>query len=142
VKGRNRGLPVTLQVRRSLGLVAAIFLAHVLAGIGLWPAAVPLALKAAVWVALAISLAMFVRRRPVAALTLNANGQLSLFRVDGSSVECRIDPATTIFPWLVVLLVKTVEKTEALVLPVDALGAEGHRQLRIWLKWKANVGQA
>jgi hypothetical protein len=37
---------------------------------------------------------------------------------------------------------RTNSGTEALVLPVDALGAERHRQLRSWLRWQANVDPA
>jgi hypothetical protein len=136
-------LPVTLEVCRSRGLIAALSAAHLLAGVGLLPTDLPVALKAVLWAILALSLVVVARRnRRIDALTLNANGRLSLLGRDGGSIDCQIDPATTVFPWLIVLLAKTTEKTEALVLPVDALGREGHRQLRLWLRWRASAGQA
>lgn len=89
---------------------------------------------------LALSLTMAVRRSHwAAALTLNGDGRLSLLRVDGRSLDCQVERATTVLPWLIVLLVRTAATTEALVLPVDALGREGHRQLRLWLRWKVNA---
>ena len=135
-----KGSPITLAVRGSRRLVAALFAAHVLAGFGLLATELPLAAKLILSATLALWLLLAVRRTGrTAALTLHADGRLSLLCQDGSSVDGQVDPATTVFPWLIVLLVKTAEKNEALVLPVDALGREGHRQLRLWLRWKANA---
>ena len=135
-----KGSPITLAVRASRKLVAALCVAHALAGVGLLPSELPVAAKLLLLVILTLSLVLAVRRSGrTAALTLNTDGRLSLLRLDGSSLDGQVDPATTVFPWLVVLLVRTAEKTEALVLPVDALGGEGHRQLRLWLRWKANA---
>ncbi|HZV53781.1 MAG TPA: protein YgfX, partial [Rhodocyclaceae bacterium] len=125
-------LPVTLDIRRSRSLIAALTLAHLLAAAGLLPTDLPLALKAALWLALASSLAVLIRRPPMAGLAFNATGHLSLLRPDGSSIAVGVDPATTVLPWLIVLLVKTADGgKEAHVLPVDALGERGHRQLRL-----------
>jgi hypothetical protein len=135
-----KGSPITLAVRGSRRLVAALFAAHVLASFGLLPTELPLAAKLVLSAILALSLVLAVRRTGrTAALTLHADGRLSLLRRDGSSLDGQVDPATTVFPWLVVLLVRAAEKTEALVLPVDALGRDAHRQLRLWLRWKVNA---
>jgi hypothetical protein len=76
-------------------------------------------------------------------MTLGADGRLPLLRADGSSSACRVDGrATTVFAWLVILTARHGGQTVALVLPVDALGAEGHRQLRVWLKWRLNAAAA
>lgn len=136
----EREPPITLAIRRSPSLVAALIVIHVLAGVGLPPADLSVALKSILWVALALSLAMAVRRsHRVASLTLNGNGRLSLQRLDGHCLDCHVDRATTVWPWLIILLARNVATTEALVLPVDALGGDGHRQLRLWLRWKANA---
>jgi toxin CptA len=132
--------PITLAVLGSRRLVAALCAAHALAGFGLPPTELPLAVKLALAAILALSLLIAVRRiGRITALTLHADGRVSLLRRDGRAFDGQVDPATTVFPWLVVLLVKTAEKTEALVLPVDALDRDGHRQLRLWLRWKANA---
>jgi len=129
-----------LAVRRSRGLVIALSVAHVLTGAGLWPTALPLAMKLTLAAVLALSLTMAVRRSHwVANLTLNGDGRLSLLRTDGRSLDCQVERATTVLPWLIVLLVRTAATNEALVLPVDALGREGHRHLRLWLRWKVNA---
>jgi hypothetical protein len=117
-------------------------LAHALAGLGLLPTALPFPLKLAVWLMLAFSLVRFLLRQgSVIALTLNADGRMSLKR-RGDSVECRIDAATTVFPWLVVLRLRTGAGIESLALPIDALDGDGHRQLRTWLRWWASVESA
>ncbi len=134
------GLPITLAVRRSRGLVIALSVAHVLTGASLWPTDFPLAMKFTLAAVLALSLTMAVRRSHwAAALTLNGDARLSLLRVDGRSLDCQVERATTVLPWLIVLRVRAAAKTEALVLPVDALGGQGHRQLRLWLRWNVNV---
>jgi hypothetical protein len=135
-------LPLVLEVRRSPGFIAVLCLAHTVAAVGLLPVDLPFVAKSGLWVALAVSLAVLLGRgRRVAAIVLRADGRLSLLGKDRPPLECQVDPATTVLPWLIVLLVKAGEKTVALILPADALGAEGHRQLRVWLKWRANAGQ-
>jgi hypothetical protein len=131
-------LPLTLEIRRSRRLVASLLLAHLLAATGLWPTELPLWTKVVLWVALAVSLVVALRRPCPVALTLQANGRLTMIQLDGASVECRVQPATTVFSWLVVLLLESTGRKVRLTLPVDALGAEGHRRLRTWLKWKAS----
>jgi hypothetical protein len=100
----------------------------------------PLA-KLAIWAVLVLSLLrLLIRQRGVpSAMTLRADGRLLLVGGDGDNMECAVDPATTVLPWLVVLKYRTGRAVESLVLPVDALGIEGHRQLRVWLRWQANV---
>jgi hypothetical protein len=133
-------LPLTLEIRRSRRLMASLLLAHLLVAAGLWPTELPLWTKVVLWVALAVSPVVALRRPHPVALTLQANGRLTMIQPDGASVECRVQPATTVFPWLVVLLLESPGRKVRLALPVDALGAEGHRRLRAWLKWKASAG--
>lgn len=105
--------------------------------------ALPIFAKLVVWAILALSLGrlLAMRREPVG-MTLNANGRLDLTRAGGQSLDCTVDAETTVLPWLVVLRLKTGKGIETLVLPQDALGAEEHRQLRTWLRWRATVGVA
>ncbi len=109
---------------------------------GLSATPLPMPVKLAIWVVLVLSLLrLLIRQRGVpSAMTLRADGRLLLVGSDGGSVECAVDPATTVMPWLVVMKYKTVRAAGSLVLPVDALGVEGHRQLRVWLRWQASVG--
>jgi hypothetical protein len=136
-------LPVTLVVRRSRQMILALGVAHFVAGLGLQPIALPWDIKLALWTILMLSLVVAVQRSyRVAALTLTSDGQLSLLLRDGCLLAGQVAPATTVFPWLVVLQLRTGERTLSMVLPEDAIGREGHRQLRLWLRWKLNVEPA
>jgi len=129
-------------VKHSRTIDAALAVAHVLIGAGLSLMRMPLPVKMAIWLVLALSLFRLLRLRDralPAALRLQADGRLALVDADGKATECRVDAATTVMPWLVVLRFRTAQAGESLALPVDALGADGHRQLRAWLRWRASV---
>ena len=134
-------LPVTLRLKASSRLVVALAAAHSLAALGLVPTSLPLAIKLPFCLALALSLAFSLHRHalrmPILALTLKADGHLEIERRDGGLIEAQIHPGTTVFPWLVVLLLRLEGRVLALTLPPDALEPEGHRQLRLWLRWRA-----
>jgi hypothetical protein len=132
-------LPVTLSVRRSRTLIVALAAAHLLAAAGLVATDLPVVARLLLLPILGLSLMRTLRRGNVSALTLGADGHLTLVGPDGSATACEVDRATTVFRWLIVLQATTHEGPESLTLPVDALGVEGHRQLRLWLKWKASV---
>lgn len=120
-------------------------IAHLLVGIGLSLLRLPLPAKLAIWFILTLSLSRLVWQRRLslpAALKLQADGGLTLFDSQGVATECRVQPETTVMPWLVVLRYKSFGKVDSLVLPVDALGAEAHRQLRTWLRWRARLDSA
>lgn len=119
-------------------------IAHLLVGIGISLIRLPLPAKLAVWGVLSLSLsrALLGQRRLPAAMKLQADGLLRLLDIEGTETECQIQPDTTVMPWLVVLRYKMRGEVDSLVLPVDALGSNGHRQLRTWLRWRASVDQA
>lgn len=75
----------------------------------------------------------------IAALTLHADGRLLLERHDGVQVEAVVEPESTLFIGLVILRLRVGERVESLVLPRATIGAEAHRRLRVWLKWKAKA---
>jgi hypothetical protein len=118
-----------------------LLIAHLVAGIGLLPTVLPLWTKVAVWLGLVISFAAVVRRRIPARLILHTDGRLTIERDrDADTIDGDVHPATVVWPWLVVLVFKSPSGVGAMTLPPDALGDEEHRQLRVWLKWKANGG--
>jgi hypothetical protein len=114
-----------------------------LVGIGLSLIRLPLPAKLAIWIVLSLSLSrsILLQRRLPLAIKLGAEGQLHMIDADGMECECQVQPDTTVLPGLVVLRYNTSGRSSSLVLPVDALGAEGHRQLRTWLRWRASVDQ-
>jgi hypothetical protein len=116
-----------------------------LVGIGLSLLRLPLPVKLGIWFVLTLSLSRLVWLRRLslpAALKLQADGKLALIDSQGVAMECRVQPETTVMPWLIVLRYKAPGKSQSLVLPVDALGSEAHRQLRTWLRWRARVDSA
>jgi hypothetical protein len=122
-------------------MVAALTIAHLLVGIGLSLIRMPVPAKLAVWIVLSLSLSrVLLRQRKLpAAIKLQADGQIRLIDSEGTECECQIQPDTTVMPWLVVLRYRMQGELTSLVFPVDALGSEGHRQLRTWLRWRASV---
>ena len=137
-------LPVTLRLKSSSALAVALVLAHCLALLGLMPTSLPPSAKFLIGLVLVLSLGFSLWRhavrRPIVALTLKADGHLEVERRDGTIVEAHVHPHTTVFPWLVVLLLKLEGRTIALTLPADALVVGDHRQLRLWLRWKVAQG--
>jgi hypothetical protein len=138
-------LPLLLKVCPSRSLNAALAVAHILAGVGLAAIRSPILIKVAIGIVLALSLFRLLRRirqGTPAGLQLQENGYLSVLAADGALAECRVDPATTVLPWLIVLRLATGGTVRSLVIPRDALGSEGHRTLRTWLRWRAKIDPA
>jgi hypothetical protein len=136
-------LPLRLDVRRSLSLGLSLAAAHALAAAGLYPTDLPFAAKLALWALIALSLYWQVARPPShSALVLQGDGRLSLCGEDGRHSVADVSSETTVLPWLIVLAVKGPAGPARLVLPVDALGVAQHRQLRLWLRWRAALSAA
>jgi len=139
-------LPVTLRLNPSPILASTLVLAHGLAALGIVLAGMSQDIVLSAVVLLALSLGFNLRRSvfrsPVRALILKADGTLDVECRDGSCSTAQINPQTTVFPWLVALLLRAEGRNMALALLPDALGREGHRQLRLWLRWRANARTA
>jgi hypothetical protein len=84
-------------------------------------------------------LARLLCRGNVVALMLGSDGLLGIERRDGSHDEATVDSRTTIFTALVVLRFRVGSRGESLVLPRSSLGTDVHRQLRVWLRWRASA---
>lgn len=138
-------LPVILEIRASPMLATALFLAHGLVALETASAGLPGMLAASVLSLILLSLGFsiwrYVYRPPVQALRLKADGTLEV-DCRGAGCAARLDPRTTVFPWLVVLLLEIGNRKVSLALPPDALGRDGHRRLRLWLGWKASAATA
>ncbi len=140
-------LPVTLILRSSATLATAFFLIHGLAAIMVAVTDLSLLIKLILWGALAFSswrsvLVHALRHgaRALTAITLRSDGALEIKYRNDESAMVLVDERTTVFSWLVVLLMRKDGRLLALTLPHDALGVEAHRQLRLWLRWVADAG--
>ncbi|MGE5466828.1 MAG: protein YgfX [Ignavibacteria bacterium] len=139
-------LPVTLYLKPSPTLGAALVAAHALVALGIALTGLPLVAVLVALLAIVLSLRhtlhRHVLRAPLVALTLRSDGMLEAKRRDGSLLTARVVPDTTVFPWLVVLLLEGEGIRSRLALPPDALGGAAHRQLRLWLRWRASAAAA
>lgn len=136
-------LPVTIPLRPSPALAAAAACAHGAAIAALLPLELPLELRAALIAAILVSAASTVRRalRPkFAALALAANGSAEIVRLDGERETVGIHGQTTVLSTGIVLLMRRQTGIEPLTLLPDATGRQAHRQLRLWLRWRAANG--
>lgn len=139
-------LPVTLRLKPSPILAGMLVLGHSLAALGVVLTGLPRDVVLPVVILLALSLGFSLGRSvfhpPILALMLKADGTLDVERRDGSCAAARVNPQTTVFPWLVALLLRAEGRNMGVALLPDALGREGHRQLRLWLRWRANARTA
>lgn len=134
-------LPLNIALRRSPRLQHLQGLAHLVALVLLWPLAVPISFKALLAAAVLASAWRVFRhaRKPaVVALHLGRAGAVEVETALGARLPATIMPQTTVLPGLVVLLLRSAGRTSAFSLPVDAMAADDHRQLRLWLKWQAS----
>lgn len=139
-------LPVTFALRPSVTLTAALFLIHGLAVIMVAVTDLHLVIKFALWIALAFSSwrsvlvhALHLDTRGLAAITLRSDGELEIEYRDGEFAKVLVDECTTVFSWLVVLLMRRDGRLLAVTLPNDTLGVNAQRQLRLWLRWVADA---
>ncbi|MCX8085411.1 MAG: hypothetical protein N3C63_00780 [Rhodocyclaceae bacterium] len=103
-----------------------------------WPLILPIARSS--------RLARLLCRGEVSALRLHRDGRLALRFPDGHEEEAAVDGSTSVFPRLILLRYRLAGRMHSLLLPRAALGATGHRRLRVWLHTCAsaslNVGVA
>ncbi len=128
---------LTLRPPYRLGwLLAGVHLCAIAAA---WLITIPwwlkLVLLAAILASAGQQLFRLTGSRRIRCLILKDDGHLEFSRVDGSGGEARIHPQTTVTPFLVILLFRASQGSEALVLLPDALSAEDFRLLRLWLRW-------
>lgn len=112
---------------------------HMAAGMALFPTDAPTVVKLLAWSALLVSLMICLSQVEPREIVLDADGGARILDRRGECVAARVDPGTTVFSWLIVLLVLTERGRRAVVLLPDSLSREEYRKLRAWLKWQASV---
>jgi hypothetical protein len=133
-------MTIPLQPSRRLSL--ALALAHLVALLVIWSLSLPLLYKVLLAAGIATSaLQAWLRyRHPVvAALHIGKAGELEIETSVGARDTATVMAQTTVLPGMILLL-RRGGQTTALPLPTDASGFHAHRQLRLWLKWRAMSG--
>ncbi|MDK9725157.1 MAG: hypothetical protein OEL88_09705 [Sterolibacteriaceae bacterium MAG5] len=134
-------LPVTLRSKASPLLSGALSAAHLLVFAGLLACGLSVASMLGIGSLLAISLVFTLRTQRAhpawSAMTLLADGQLEMERGDGGRHGAELLAGSTAFPWLVILRLQVEGRHLSLTLLPDGLEGDGHRLLRLWLRWRA-----
>lgn len=133
---------VEIPLHPSRSLKAALFLAHVLAVIAVAESGFPSAAVLFFGLVATASLLRHLRAGRFCALKLHPDGRLELKahykQAQDEWIPAGLLAGATSLPWLAVMRLRLPEgQTQSLILPRDAVGSEGHRRLRLWLRWQA-----
>lgn len=129
-------LPFQITTRPSLWARSLLLAAHGAAGLALGLADLPVTFQVVGTTLLTASALHYWRSRPGLRLRCKADGALECWRGEAWQ-RVEVHPDAVVLPWLVVLAWREKGKTRRLMIPRDALAAEEHRHLRVWLKWRA-----
>jgi hypothetical protein len=131
---------MTIPLRPSRLLTLVLALAHLAALLVALSMALPslhMGLLAAGIAASALHTLQRIRYPAVTALRIGKAGELEIETKVGASDTATVMAQTAVLPGVIVLLLRRGGRVTALTLPIDATGAQAHRQLRLWLKWQA-----
>ena len=139
-------LPLRLQLKPSRSYFVFLASGHILAGVAVCLLPVPGMLRAGILLLLALLLLRIwnATSRYLPSLLLRRDGKLELQTYGGEPVSADVSNETLIWAWLVVLHLRTdTGRLKPLVLFADSLtGPDAHRQLRLWLRWRAEGTKA
>jgi toxin CptA len=140
----NVGQSLRLSLGPSSALTWLLSGGHAAAAILVWvtlPAWGSLAACTVLAGSLVLALGRHARRSAGAAVVevaLAQDGRVDLRRRDGGRAEGRLLPSTFVSPPLVILNLAgdRWRLSRAVLVPADAVGADDHRRLRVWLRWR------
>jgi toxin CptA len=137
-----------ISVRPSVLIAIAVSIVHVAAAAVLWVVPVPAVFKAAVTLAIAVSLIYFMARdaalhaaRSVVALELRDDGEIACQTRDGSWLGCELLGSSCVTPGMTVINLRlrgSVGYRRVILVP-DNMDAEDFRRLRTWLRWRGET---
>ena len=133
-------LPLRLQLQPSRCYLVFLASGHILTGVAVCLLPLPPLMRVGLVALLGL---LFVRQwragsRNLPGLLLRRDSQLELIEAGGDATVAEVGDDTVVWPWLVVLHLRTESgRRAALVLFPDGLaGGDAHRQLRLWLRWR------
>lgn len=136
-------LPLTVPLQVSRYLIFTFTVAHLLAIGAILPLMLSWPLRLAMIGLVLVSLVYFLGRQfrqPVVGLHLGAQGELEVDTKVGARETATILPQTTVLSRVIVLRLLANGRLLTLPLLRDATGENAHRQLSLWLKWRARLG--
>jgi len=138
-----------IEFSPSLTLAATIGATHAGAAALLWIVDLPLAVKAALALAIAISFVYFMARdaflrapHSVVALQLKEDGRIAARTRAGHWLDCEVMGTSYVSSRLTVVNLRARERRLGVrvVLVGDNVGPEAFRRLRTWLRWQVAAG--
>ena len=134
-----------ISVRPSVLIAVAVSLVHVAAAGVLWIVPLPVTVKAALTLAIAVSLIYFMARdaalhaaRSIVALELREDGGIACQNRNGAWLDCKLLGSTYVSPGMTVvnLRVRGWFGSRRVILVPDNVDADDFRRLRTWLRWR------
>ncbi len=135
----KRIAPLTVTLKPSRRLLVIQSAAHLIAGLSVLVATIPPWLAVLLLLGLGASLAHMRKSSDISALVLRGDGRLEKVGADGTAKELGLHPHTTVLPFLIVLLYREEGRSGSLVLLVDSMSDDDFRQIRVWLRWRAET---
>lgn len=138
-----------VSVSPSVRLAAATCVVHCLAAVLLWLVPLPVSGKAAVTLAIAVSLVFFLARdaalhaaNAIIALEIGDDDSVSYQTRDGEWVICELLDSSYVSPGLTIvnLLPHGRRRTRRVILLPDNVAPRDFRRLRMWMRWKRGGG--
>lgn len=132
-------LPLRLQLKPSLTYLVFLAGGHILAGVAVCFLPWPGALRSGILLLLLCFWQKVSRRLPV--LLLRADGGVELL-LGTEATPMHVGQESVVWSWLVVLHLETEQggKRVWVLFPDGLAGADAHRQLRLWLRWRSAGG--
>jgi toxin CptA len=139
-----------LAISPSVRLAVALCLVHGLAAGLLWLVPIPALGKAALTLAIAISLVYLLARdallhaaQAIVALEFDDGGSVFFQTRGGRRVECELLGSSYVSPSLTIVSMRPRDRarTRQVVLVEDNVEARDFRRLRTWLRWKRGGGE-
>jgi toxin CptA len=136
-----------IRVAPSLLIAIAVGASHLLAGVLLWLAPIPVAGRALFAFAIAASLVYFMARDAllhaadsIVALEIRERGGIACRTRRGDWHECDLLGSTFVSPLVTVVGLRPTgrRRTRHVVLVPDNVQRDEFRRLRVWLRWKGS----
>jgi hypothetical protein len=134
--------PLTIHLKPSRRLLVIQVAAHLLAAVAVLTAAISGWIAALLLAALGYSFSRVRNARLPAFIVLHGDGRLEKVGADGTATEAQVHPHTLVLAELIVLLCRQQGRIGALALLGDSLSAADARELRLWLRWRAQETRA